>query len=129
MLAKKYLDLKAVTQQWSWNYYPAMLLQDAYKKVSWLKSWSAVLATFLKKRLRHRCFPVNYVKFLRTLISKNICERLLLLRQQLNYLNSPCMSYSRRQDMFKRVIFSYRFFSCSHKSLQFLWKLVKPGQR
>ena len=23
-------------------------------------------ATLLKKRLRHRCFPVNFVKFLRT---------------------------------------------------------------
>ena len=25
-------------------------------------------ATLLKKRLRHRCFPVNYLKFLRTLL-------------------------------------------------------------
>ena len=32
----------------------------------------------LKKRLWHRCFPVNFAKFLRTPISKNICERLLL---------------------------------------------------
>ena len=27
-----------------------------------------------KKRLQHKCFPVNIVKFLRTLIWKNICE-------------------------------------------------------
>ena len=33
---------------------------------------------FIKKRLQHRCFPVNIVKFLRTPILKNIGERWLL---------------------------------------------------
>ena len=33
---------------------------------------------FIKKRLQHRCFPVKFVKFLRTAILKYICERLLL---------------------------------------------------
>ena len=33
---------------------------------------------FLVKLFQHRCFPVNIAKFLRTLILKNICERLLL---------------------------------------------------
>ena len=33
---------------------------------------------FLKKRLQHRCFPVNIAKFLRTLILMKICEQLLL---------------------------------------------------
>ena len=33
---------------------------------------------FIKKRLQHRCFPVNIAKFLRTPILKNICEQLLL---------------------------------------------------
>ena len=28
----------------------------------------------VKKRLQHKCFPVNIVKFLRALIWKNICE-------------------------------------------------------
>ena len=32
----------------------------------------------LKKRLQHKCFPVNIVKFLKTPILKNIYERLLL---------------------------------------------------
>ena len=32
---------------------------------------------FIKKRLRHRCFPVNYAKFLRAPVLKNISERLL----------------------------------------------------
>ena len=37
------------------------------------------LATLLKKRLWHRCFPVNFVKFLRTPVLQNTSGRLLLL--------------------------------------------------
>ena len=33
----------------------------------------------IKKRLQHRCFPVDIAKFLRTLILKIVCERLLLV--------------------------------------------------
>ena len=32
---------------------------------------------FVKKRLQHRCFPVKFAEFLRTLILKNMCERIL----------------------------------------------------
>ena len=32
----------------------------------------------IKKRLQHRCFPVNIAKFLRTPILKNICKQLHL---------------------------------------------------
>ena len=35
-------------------------------------------ATLLKKRLWHRCFPVNFAKFLRTPFLQNISGRLLL---------------------------------------------------
>ena len=38
-------------------------------------------ATLLKKRLWHRCFPVNFAKFLRTPFSRNISGRLLLYIQ------------------------------------------------
>ena len=34
--------------------------------------------TLLKKRLRHRCFPVNFPKFLRTSFLQNTPRRLLL---------------------------------------------------
>ena len=34
--------------------------------------------TLLKKRLWHRCFPVNFVTFLRTPFQQNTSERLLL---------------------------------------------------
>ena len=36
-------------------------------------------ATLLKKRLWHRCFPVNLEKFLKTLLLQNTSGRLLLL--------------------------------------------------
>ena len=58
---------------------------NIHKKTAVLKSpfnssWSRLQAcNFLKKRLQHRCFPVNIVKFLRT-STLNICERLLLSR-------------------------------------------------
>ena len=39
-------------------------------------------AILLKKRLWHRCFPVNFAKFLRTTFSKNTSGRLLLNRLQ-----------------------------------------------
>ena len=35
-------------------------------------------ATLLKKRLWHRCFPVNFVKFLRTPFLQNTSGRLLV---------------------------------------------------
>ena len=31
--------------------------------------WSLFLINFIKKRLQHRCFPVNIAKFLQTLFS------------------------------------------------------------
>ena len=52
-------------------------------------------ATLLKKRLRHRCFPVNFAKFLRTPFSQNTSGRLLLDKQHflaenpIKVLNGP----------------------------------------
>ena len=39
--------------------------------------------TLFKKRLWHRCFPVNFAKFLRTPFSQNTSGRLLL-----NYMHT-----------------------------------------
>ena len=38
-------------------------------------------ATLVKKRLRRRCFPVNFAKFISTPILKNICKQLLLKQE------------------------------------------------
>ena len=42
-------------------------------------------ATLLKKRLWHRCFPVNFVKFLRTPFLQNTSGRLLLNSDKFGY--------------------------------------------
>ena len=48
-------------------------LSAIYTGFNWKKSICC-----REKEGQHRCFPVNVAKFLRTLILKNICERLLL---------------------------------------------------
>ena len=49
------------------------MLESPFNRLAGFKT-----CNFLKKRLRHRCFPVNIAKFLRTLILMKICEQLLL---------------------------------------------------
>ena len=41
-------------------------------------NWGLRLATLFKKRRWHKCFPVNFAKFLRTSFSQNTTRRLLL---------------------------------------------------
>ena len=51
------------------------------KHLCWILFFNKVtglqVCNVTKKKLQHRCFPVNIVKFSRTSILKNICERLL----------------------------------------------------
>ena len=63
--------------------FPKILQYSSKKHLYWslflnknsgLQSWN-----FIKKRLQHRCFPVNIVKFSRTRVLKNICKRLFEL--------------------------------------------------
>ena len=49
------------------------MLESPFNRLAGFKT-----CNFLKKRLRHRCFPVNIAKILRTLILMKICEQLLL---------------------------------------------------
>ena len=42
---------------------------------------------FIKKKLQHTCFPVSIAEFSRTLISKNICKQLLLIRILFDFIN------------------------------------------
>ena len=63
-------------------YKKAVLKNFAIFTVKHLR-WSLLFAgclqhNFIKKRLQHRCFPVNIAKYLRTPFLKKICERLLL---------------------------------------------------
>ena len=56
-------------------------------------------ATLLKKRLWHRCFPVNFVKFLRTPFLQNISEGLLL-----KWNKKHISSFLRRFDTIKTFV-------------------------
>ena len=58
------------------------------------------LQVYQKKRLHHRCFPMNYAKFLRAPVLENISGRLLLLSD----LNSAPL----RCDTLKVSLISYR---------------------
>ena len=49
------------------------VLESLFNRVAGLKA-----CNFIKKRLQHRRFPAKSAEFVRTPISKNICERLLL---------------------------------------------------
>ena len=48
------------------------MLESPFNKLAGFKT-----CNFLKKRLQHRCYPVNIAKFLSTLILMIICEQLL----------------------------------------------------
>ena len=49
------------------------MLQSVLNKVAGLRT-----CNFIKKKRQHKCFPLKFAKFLRILILKNTCERLLL---------------------------------------------------
>ena len=49
------------------------MLESLFNEITGLQA-----CNFIKKRLQHRCFPMKFAKFSRTLILKNMCERLLL---------------------------------------------------
>ena len=68
---------------------------------------------FNKKRLQHRCFPVNIVKFLTTVILKNIFKRLLLnFRMKALALTNCVFVHFYERELFRYVsleIFLWRF--------------------
>ena len=59
---------------------------------------------FIKKRVLHRFFPVNIAKFLRTLILKNICERLLL---DVDKANNIPFGFVLKKSVPQIIIFSF----------------------
>ena len=80
---KKYFDLSLK----KWKAYFRSNHQWCSVKKLFLKIFFAIFTSkhlcwsflFRKKGFQHRCFAVNIAKFLRVIISKNFCERLLLV--------------------------------------------------
>ena len=60
--------------------------ENTCARVSFLIKLQAAPATLLKKRLWHRCFPVNFAKFLRTPFLTEHLRWLLILDNVLTYL-------------------------------------------
>ena len=52
--------------------------ENTCARVFFNKVGGKVAATLLEKRLRYRCFPVNFAKYLRTPFQQHTSERLLL---------------------------------------------------
>ena len=67
---RRYSKEKGFLKNFKKRYVP----EPFFNKVAGLRS-----VTSLKMRLRHRWFPVNFVKRLRTSVLKNICEWLVLV--------------------------------------------------
>ena len=52
--------------------------ENTSARSSYLIKLLKIPATLLKKRVRHRCFPINFAKFLRTAFLQSTSEQLLL---------------------------------------------------
>ena len=78
-------------------------------------------ATLLKKRLWHRCFLVNFSKFLKTPFSQNTSGRLLLMRiwktilfsllLQINYFYSLPERFKHAANKHRKLNFCHKFHS------------------
>ena len=73
-------------------------------------SFSIRPATLLKKRLCHRCFPVNFAKFLRTPFSQNTSRRLLLPCVKIWFWDQFFLKNSLLGKALKPPLFSSPFF-------------------
>ena len=80
------------------------------------------VCNFIKKRLQHRCFPVNIAKCLRALILKYICERLLLKNERKIWLG---FYWWRVISSVLKTIVQSHYFQFDLKFL--LWKLLLNG--
>ena len=87
---------------------------------------------FLKKRLLHRCFPVNIAKFLITLILMKICEQLLLpfLLLTFNISSWGLVSAPNSISLFQRSSSIIKEFSlgCLVVGFSLIWKKEKLAE-
>ena len=67
--------------------------QNSYENTCAIASFLMGLrpATLLKKRLWHRCFPMNFVEFLITPFLQNTSGRLLLYQKKCHEMSQKCL--------------------------------------
>ena len=73
------------------------MLESLFNKVARFQ-----ISNFIKKKLQHKCFPLNFAKFLRMPILKNIWERLLLAFDSISHdpLITKLFVYDVRDDAY-----------------------------
>ena len=86
--------------------YNSRLNRSSYQRRSAKKALLKYFAVFTGKHLcwilytKHKCFPVNIAKFLKTLILKKICEQLLLTKK----LSPFCTLFSRTSSSYEEKL-------------------------
>ena len=85
-------------------------------------------ATLLKKRLWHRCFPVNFVKFLRTpFLTEHLPWLLLYMRLAWDYYSSalmfftPCSPFWNRRKTIMIELMKGLFYNTIHHWVWYCW--------
>ena len=81
-----------------------------------------VLRNFAKKRLWHRCFPVNFTKFLKTPFAQNTSGRLLLWATASKTLNTR-VKIKRRSKVQEKIM------SCEEKIMSCQWKTFSKNYK
>ena len=97
------------------------MLEFLFYKVASFQGCNAI-----KKKLLHRYFPMKYENFLKTLILKNICERLLLCISYIDLYNSLQYTF---------FIFTNNFFSITQLNNRtndswggFFWRSISQNE-
>ena len=75
----------------------------------------------VKKRLRHKCFPLNVTKFVRTPFLQNTSGRLLLFHR---WLRNKKMSSLVNSSLCLCRIYQVLHFSLLHNSAKFKWSCI-----
>ena len=106
--------------------------ESLFNKVACLKA-----CNFTKKRLQHRCFPMNIVNFLRSHSLKNSCERLLLnhywkwtIVMVLPSTNGTLFFLQKIHNTnqlhpLKKINQNY-YYNNNHDTISRFWKMAKP---
>ena len=92
-----------------WNIHrKTSVLESLFSKVVSLEAWN-----FIKKKLQHRCFPVNIAKFLRKFYLKNTTGGCFCTLNSSGILNGKLMTYIFNIILCVSIMYFFIFFAIS----------------
>ena len=92
-----------------WNIHrKTSVLESLFSKVVSLEAWN-----FIKKKLQHRCFPVNIAKFLRKFYLKNTTGGCFCTLNSSGILNGKLMTYIFNVILCVSIMYFFIFFAIS----------------